>query len=241
MKTWHSLAIAVSTFGIYGVAQADMLGVYGSVDYWHVQGEYNEVAKGRSMNDANELDLKDKGQAQLAVSFEHPIPLVPNARIRHVTINAETKDQTALGNKPTYDIKLNNTDFILYYELLDNIVSADVGIAAKRLDGHVDFNGLTGTDSNKISKTAPMLYASAAASLPFTGLSAKAEALYTNYSNTEITDASAEIKYDFIDNLVLDVGAKAGYRILDMKLDKQGDFDTKFRFTGPYIGLEAHF
>lgn len=239
MKLWYGVLMASSTLTICNIAQADFVGIYGSVDYWNLGGTYNEGQAGQRLANSNELDLDDKGQAQFALSIEHPVPLIPNVRLRHVSIDAET-EQTLAGN-PTFDIQLNNTDFILYYELLDNIVSADVGIAAKRLDGDVTYNGLTGKDKLNISETAPMLYGALGAKLPFTGLSAKAEALLTSYSDTKISDVSAEVKYDFIDNLLVDVGAKAGYRILNIDLDDQDGIDTKFRFKGPYIGLEAHF
>ncbi|MCH4249133.1 MAG: TIGR04219 family outer membrane beta-barrel protein [Acinetobacter populi] len=239
MKLWHGVLLATSTFTLSNFAQADLIGIYGSVDYWNLGGDYNEGQSGSRLEGANALDMDDKGQAQFALSFEHPIPLIPNARIRHVSIDAET-EQSLAGN-PTFDIQLNNTDFILYYELLDNIVSADVGIAAKRLDGDVTYHNLSGKDKLNISETAPMLYGALGAKLPFTGLSAKAEALLTSYSDTKISDVSAEVKYDFVDNLLVDVGAKAGYRILNIDLDDQDGIDTKFRFKGSYIGLEAHF
>lgn len=240
MKLWHSLALATSTLTLSSFAQADFIGVYGSVDYWHLQGDYNETSTGNSFREENKLDVDKSGQAQFALSFEHPVPLIPNARIRHVSLDTETEEKNA--GQPVFNVDLDNTDFILYYEILDNIVSVDVGVAAKRLDGDITYTSTIGTqDKLAISETAPMLYGALGAKLPFTGLSAKAEVLATSYSDTQITDASAEIKYDFIDNLVIDVGAKAGYRFLNIDLDDQEGIDTRFRFHGPYIGLEAHF
>ncbi len=77
--------------------------------------------------------------------------------------------------------------------------------------------------------------------LPFTGLSAKGEATYTNFNDAKITDALAEVKYKFIDNLAVDLGLKAGYRVLNIDLDDYDNNDLKFEFKGPYVGLEAHF
>jgi outer membrane protein len=96
-----------------------------------------------------------------------------------------------------------------------------------------------------IDKTIPVIYGSAGVKLPFTGLSAKAELLYSNFNDTKITDAQAELQYNFIDNLLVDVGLKAGYRILDVKFDdyKSNNVknDLKFDFKGPYIGIDVHF
>ena len=247
MKSWKQLSTALMISGslsglalLSTTAQADMLGVYGSVDYWNLQGEYNETPEGTSLRSADSLDLDDKGQAQVSLAFEHPVPLIPNGKIRYTGIDVDTEEQNLAGDA-LYNIDLDSTDFILYYEILDNIVSVDVGVAAKQLDGDVTFNSTVGVDKVEISETAPMLYASAGGKLPFTGLSAKAEVLATNYDDTQITDASAEIKYNFVENLLIDLGAKAGYRILNIELDDQDGFDTKFDFDGPYIGLEAHF
>ena len=247
MKSWKQLSTALMISGslsglalLTTTAQADMLGVYGSVDYWNLQGEYNKTPEGTSLRSADSLDLDDKGQAQVSLAFEHPVPLIPNGKIRYTGIDVDTEEQNLAGDA-LYNIDLDSTDFILYYEILDNIVSVDVGVAAKQLEGDVTYNSTVGADKVEISEMAPMLYASAGGKLPFTGLSAKAEVLATNYDDTQITDASAEIKYNFVENLLIDFGAKVGYRILNIELDDQDGFDTKFDFDGPYIGLEAHF
>ena len=136
------------------------------------------------------------------------------------------------------DNNIRNILFILYYEILDNIVNADVGVGATTLNGHVTTLALSKTD---IDKTVPVIYATAGAKLPFTGLSAKGEVLYSNLNDAKITDAQAELQYNFIDNLLVDVGLKAGYRILDIKLDDYEKNDLKFNYKGPYIGLDIHF
>lgn len=242
MKLWATVALAASTFGLMTSAQADFIGVYGSVDYWNLQGDYNETRHGNTMRESSALDWDDKGQAQIALSFEHPVPLIPNARIRHVGIEAETESKRALTDASVYEANLENTDFILYYEILDTIVSVDVGVAAKRLDGDITYtSSALVKDKLDISETIPMVYGSVGGKLPFTGLSAKAELLATSYSDVKVSDLSAEVKYDFINNILVEVGAKAGYRILDIQLDDQQDLDTDFNFEGPYVGLEVHF
>lgn len=41
--------------------------------------------------------------------------------------------------------------------------------------------------------------------------------------------------------MLVDVGAKVGYRLLNIDLDDYENRDMKFEFKGPYVGLEAHF
>lgn len=242
------LAIGTS---ICGLAQADVIGVKADASYWSYDGKTqvqpnnttslsNQTGVDNLLLDpyanSREYNLDRKGSAQISLAFEHPIPLIPNAKIRYVNLKSQTENEVA--GQPVYDLNIDHTDFILYYEILDTIVNADVGLGATSLNGDVKTLGLSKTD---IDKTVPVIYGSAGVKLPFTGLSAKAELLYSNINDTKITDAQAELQYNFIDNLLVDVGLKAGYRILDIKLDDYEKNDLKFNFKGPYIGLDVHF
>ena len=226
------LSLFALGMGLSGLAQADVIGVKGDLSYWAYDGQANMAAQ----TAASDQDLERKGAAQLSLAIEHPVPLIPNAKIRYVNLKTQTENEVA--GQPVYDINMDHADFILYYEILDNIVNADVGVGATTLNGHVTTLALRKTD---IDKTVPVIYATAGAKLPFTGLSAKGEVLYSNFNDAKITDAQAELQYNFIDNLLVDVGLKAGYRILDIKLDDYEKNDLKFNFKGPYIGLDIHF
>ena len=92
-----------------------------------------------------------------------------------------------------------------------------------------------------IDEYAPIVYAEAGVKLPFTGLSAKAEATYTNVNDVKITDAQAEVQYNFVQSILLDLGAKVGYRVMNVELTDLDERDMKFEFKGPYIGLDVHF
>lgn len=226
------LSLLALGMGLSGLAQADVIGVKGDLSYWAYDGQANMAAQ----TAASDQDLERKGAAQLSLAIEHPVPLIPNAKIRYVNLKTQTENEVA--GQPVYDINMDHADFILYYEILDNIVNADVGVGATTLNGHVTTLALSKTD---IDKTVPVIYATAGAKLPFTGLSAKGEVLYSKFNDAKITDAQAELQYNFIDNLLVDVGLKAGYRILDIKLDDYEKNDLKFNFKGPYIGLDIHF
>ena len=230
MKTLKISLLALG-IGLSGLVQADFVGVKGDVSYWGYDGKAN-----MSSQSQDDQDLDQKGAAQLSIAVEHPVPFIPNAKIRYVNLDTQTKAET-LG-QPNYSVDLDHGDFILYYELLDNIVSVDAGIGATVLDGHI--TSFTGKRV-EVDETYPIAYLSGEVKLPFTGFSAKGEATYTNYDDARITDALAEVKYDFADNLLIDLGVKAGYRILNIDLDDYDNNDLKFEFKGPYIGLEAHF
>ena len=217
-------------FGLSTLSHADVIGVKADLSYWDFDG-YSQ-----DNNFKHELDRQ--GTAQLSLAVEHPVPLLPNAKIKYVNL-----DSTSEQNSPVNasDIELKNIDYILYYELLDTIVHADIGAGLTNLDGTVK-NLTAGVFTQyDLDEYSPLLYATAGVKLPFTGMSAKAEAVYSHGSDTRKTDVQAELQYDFIDNLLVDVGAKIGYRIMQVDFEQDQRPNLKLEFKGPYIGLDVHF
>ena len=230
-------------------AQADFIGIYASADYWNYDGAASVAQTNQSPEN---FDLGSQKQASIAVSLEHPVPFLPNVRVRHTRLKGDDTLNSlafAFDNKVYLgDVNLaldfTSTDLILYYEILDNIVSVDVGIAAKQFDGELLVRGntpLPTTSTVKFTETIPMVYGSVGGSLPFTGFSFKAEAAGVSYDGSSVSDIQAEVKYDFINNLAVDLGIKAGYRQLKVDLEDVEKTDANLDFKGPYLGLELHF
>ncbi|WP_296283633.1 TIGR04219 family outer membrane beta-barrel protein [uncultured Acinetobacter sp.] len=217
------------TLGLSSFAQADFIGLKGDVSYWNIDGKANIDKKHLS-----DQDIDSDSTVQASVAFEHPIPIIPNVKLKYTKLDTETESSIDLAKT---EINLDHTDLIFYYEILDNVVKADVGVGATKLNGTVK----QFAQSVDVDEYAPIIYAEAGAKLPFTGLSAKAEATYTNVNDVKITDAQAELQYDFIQSIAVDLGLKAGYRILNIELDDLDNRDMKFEFKGPYVGLNAHF
>ena len=224
------LSLYTSLLGLSSLAQADFIGLKGDISYWNIEGITNINQKYQQ-----DQDINRDGTVQLSVAFEHPMPIIPNIKAKYTQLDLETESHGFNLNKTK--INLDHTDLILYYEILDNILKADIGVGATRLNGNVKQLG----QQLSIDQYSPIIYAELGAKLPFTGLSAKAEANYTNVNDVKITDAQAEIQYNFVQSLLLDVGAKVGYRVLNIQLNDLNDRDMKFDFKGPYIGLDAHF
>ncbi|USE83260.1 TIGR04219 family outer membrane beta-barrel protein [Acinetobacter tibetensis] len=214
--------------GLSGLAQADLVALKGDISYWAYDGHAETVPFSKEK-------LDNEGAVQFSVALEHPVPIIPNAKIRYVNLDTQTKS-SVLG-QPNYAVNLDHADFILYYEILDNVVDLDIGAGATTLNGHI--NRLD--QRTNIDETYPIIYGTVGGKLPFTGLSAKAELTYSNFDDAQLTDALAEIQYNFIDNMLVDVGVKAGYRIFTVDLDDYNRNDIKLDFKGPYIGLDAHF
>lgn len=217
-------------FGLSTFSHADVIGVKADLSYWNFDG-YSQ-----DNNFKHELDRQ--GTAQLSVAVEHPLPLLPNAKIRYVNLDSNS-EQSSPANAA--DIELNNIDYILYYELLDTVVHADIGAGLNNLDGTVRNLNAGALNQYDLDEYSPLLYATVGVKLPFTGMSAKAEAIYTHGSDSKKTDVQAELQYDFIDNLLVDVGAKVGYRMMQVDFEQDQRPDLQLEFRGPYIGLDVHF
>lgn len=217
-------------FGLSSFSHADVIGVKADLSYWNFDG-YSQ-----DNNFKHELDRQ--GTAQLSVAVEHPVPLLPNAKIRYVNLDSNS-EQSSPANAA--DIELNNIDYILYYELLDTVVHADIGAGLNNLDGTVRNLNAGALNQYDLDEYSPLLYATVGVKLPFTGMSAKAEAIYTHGSDSKKTDVQAELQYDFIDNLLVDVGAKVGYRMMQVDFEQDQRPDLRLEFKGPYIGLDVHF
>ncbi len=251
MKAFQ-LPLFIATLGLCSFAQADFIGLKGDISYWNIDGTSQIKHKTSSMSNKtgvdgllldpyaginSEFDLDRKGTVQASIAFEHPIPVIPNVKLKYTQLDTETESNNALEELSKTEINLDHTDFILYYEILDNIVKADIGVGVTRLNGTVK----QFSQNTDIDEYSPIIYAEAGAKLPFTGFSAKAEATYTNVNDVKITDAQAEFQYDFVKSIALDLGAKVGYRVLNIELNDLDQRDMKFDFKGPYIGLNAHF
>ncbi|MFW2079255.1 TIGR04219 family outer membrane beta-barrel protein [Acinetobacter sp. ULE_I010] len=225
------LSAFLVTLGLSSFAQADFIGLKGDVSYWMTNGNV-DITKPYESHD----ELDRDGALQLSLAFEHPIPFVPNAKIKYVSL-----DNSASNNLYKTDASLKNTDYILYYEILDNIVSIDLGLGLANLDGEVKQYTSADYINYTIDGNGILGYVNVGAKLPFTGLSASTELVYSGFQDASFKDIQAELQYDFIKNIALDIGAKVGYRYMQVNFDKANDQDLKLEFKGPYIGLNAHF
>ena len=230
------LTTTLVALGLSSFSHADFIGAKADLSYWNFNG-YSQTAEQLPTTVGSQYDLKRQGTVQLSVAFEHPIPLLPNAKLKYVNLDS------ASDSNPWYrtDIELSQTDYILYYELLDNIVSADLGLGVANLKGDVQQQTGLAIQHYDIDDYMPLIYAQAGVKLPFTGLSARAEAVYASLDDTSIQDIQAELQYNFVESLVVNLGAKIGYRQMLIETEDKQSPDLKMKFKGPYLGLDIHF
>lgn len=243
MKKVLISAALCSAFCVSNASAAMILGFGAEADYYHpeVSGHFNYDG---DMKTTTDFGSQKKGTYQIGAYFEHPVPFVPNVRIDYTPmkfdgtssiVSAKGVTGFAAGTAKN-DIKLNALDVTPYYEILDNVVSLDLGLTIRSISASIDTtqSGLKHSDSATFAL--PMAYIAAEAKLPFTGLKANADLKYLGFGNSNYMDAKAKLTYDVIKGL----GVEAGYRYQKLKLDKF-DVDADVTFKGPFVGLNYNF
>jgi outer membrane protein len=240
--------ILLSTALLASFATADFLGIEAGITGFSNNIDGNFKYKGDLINTKDDLGLNNNNNVGIWVSFEHPVPLVPNLKLKHMSLqynasknldnDVEFSNKTFSANDNIEsDVELSQTDFIAYYEVLDNYVNLDLGLNLKLIDTKFKIASTNQVAQNDISTAIPMLYTKAKVELPFSGAFLEAELSYIGYSGNTLYDAQASVGYESS----LGLGANLGYRKINLKLDDVKDTSTNITVDGAFASVFYHF
>jgi len=238
---------------VSSVALSDTIfGLHGSAHLWKPEPTGTIGQRSNSFNLAQEFSDDTADSSSLLVAVEHPIPLVPNVQLRRTPLTWDGTAEAASGtlgglfvfsNEPV-DATLDMTllDGTLYYELLDNWVTLDLGVTARQLDGFFAITRDGGdTDRVVVDEVIPMLYGHARFDLPFTGLAVGLRGNGMSYKDSNLTDVEAYLHLE-VDLLPLvDVGIQGGLRRLGLDIDDIDSWNSDAALEGAYVALTGHF
>ncbi|PKI02459.1 TIGR04219 family outer membrane beta-barrel protein [Glaciecola sp. 33A] len=247
------LACALLAATVVAPVQADtLLGAYVGAQAWNMGAEGGFSNQESSLTD---FTFDDKTNGSFYIALEHPVPIIPNIKISRTML--DTTGVTTLAtefefNDTLYgattnlntDFEMIATDFILYYEILDNdLVSIDVGINGKYVDGTILVSEANGNrmTSEDFSGVIPMGYAKIELGLPFTGLGLYAEGSFLAIDDNTASDFQAAVTYSFVESLALDMTLQAGYRAMKIELEDVDNLYSNLEFSGVFVGLEFDF
>jgi outer membrane protein len=193
---------------------------------------------GSSADLKDDLKLGSKSEGYAYISIEHPIPLIPNIKISQTTLTSSGSGSVTTAfnfNGSTYSastavatqLELSQSDVILYYELLDNVLSFDIGLDAKTITGKAVVN----TQSSTFSATVPLFYLAAEIALP-ANFAIGAEVSTISLSGNAINDVIAKVSYttDFL------LGVEVGVRNQSYKVDVD-NVKADIGFNGVFAGV----
>lgn len=193
------------------------------------------------------LNLSEESEGYSYFLVEHPVPLIPNLKYVNTQLSSAGSGNVTTSfdfNGTTYNtatplttsLVLDQTDIILYYEILDNsLVSFDIGLTAKKIDGKAYVDDGTTAETATFSATIPMLYAAAEIGLP-SGFTLAGEISSLAIDGNEITDITAKVTYttDFM------LGLEAGIRTMSIDVDIDS-VKTDMDFSGIFAGVYFKF
>jgi outer membrane protein len=255
------LAVAVIAASLPQAASAlPLVDFYAGGYYWDqtVSGDAGSTTTNADLED--DLNLDAGGQNVLYVAFEHPIPVIPNIKIKMTDMssdgNGTLSSNLNLGGQTVSasttvasELDLTHTDYTLYWGLPLPVVTIDFGLTLRQFDGSMSTRSTDGSSqsaSADLDVTVPMGYLKAGIDIPLTGLSVGGDLNVISYGDTGITDFDLNMTYVLPVIPLLDVGITAGYRSFDLEINpddfggSDDDLSAKATVAGPYIGLSLH-
>ena len=251
------LSIVAATTLFTSVASADFLGLEIGAAGWSPE------MTGKFQYSGTNMDLKDNlgyGDTESAsymwLSFEHPVPVIPNVKIIQTNLEMDASktsaiDLTFAGQTYTTSesvasgMTLNQTDYILYYEFSEGLiipfVHLDAGFAIKDLEGTLYLNSTTiGKSEKDFSVPVPMGYVKvklSTSAIPFIPFlpDIEYETLFLSIGDNSFEDTKIGIVYNFELAAGFDAGLVAGLREETLEVDEAG-VKANVEISGYYYG-----
>lgn len=224
-------------------ANADFIGAVIGVGGWQYEPAGSIRSKGGDINLENNLGLEKQTKPTAWISFEHPVPLIPNIEARFTSIGLSGSGSlntqfgsTVFSGTITDELDLTQIDATVYYEILDNWLNLDIGFALKYLEGEITITSQNQTENKKFTGGLPMVYAKAAFDLPLTGFSVGGKGYLTSIAGNEIVDIELFVSYE----MSIGLGVSGGYRSQSFKLDDIKDISSDIELTGAFVNVFFH-
>lgn len=214
-------------------------------DYWRADTSGTFSDKGQPQQG---FDYSSSAQGSYWFAVEHPLPFVPNLKIRENSLDQKGSLANADFSFNGHDFKgnvtsytdLSNTDFVLYYELLDNdILSFDLGAAYKLMNGSLRVQDAGHPEEKDVDSGIVMGYASTHVSMPGLGLFGFAD-LMLGVNESNVHDYAVGLGWQF-DGVAVDTRVRVGYREFAFDVNNFSGISADSTFDGYFAGVEIDF
>jgi outer membrane protein len=227
-----------------------LIDIHAGMGYWQPDLSGDVASDGDDFDVEDDLDFDRNSTNILEVGVRHPIPLLPNARLRHQSLSDSATStlqatrsfgpvefQQEESVRSSYDLEM--TDLTLYYRPWSTVVTLDFGITARMLDLDVEIESRDSGESESAGGSAviPMGHLALRGDLPLTGLYASGELNIISASGNRLQDFQIGLGWE--SRRVF--GVEAGYRQLDLKVDDVDDLDADLSMGGPYVAVNLRF
>lgn len=225
-------------FLVNGEIKADLLKAEAGVGAWYIKSTGDVSYKGTAISLDDELGLDSTVGTYVWANFKHFIPVIPNARVEVTQIGTDATNKLPTGIKKIFNdynltgkdveskLSLNQIDAIVYYNLLDTLITFDVGVGVKYYSGTLDINN----KNLDIDFPIPLIYGRLATEIPFTNFGAEMDLKYFRFDplvDAEMFDFRIKANATIISLALLDVNLEIGYRVHRLQI-----FAGKNSFSG---------
>lgn len=245
MKT-RALLLSLVSASTAPWASADVFEIRAGVWGWNTAYS-GDVTSTDVLDLESDLGFDDENQTLIFAQLSHAIPLIPSVRLEYYDLDTnaqgtlnKTFDGVTFSGTVDTSLQLEQKDVLFYWEILDNVVSLDVGFRVKEVSGELVITQTSGgsqTSRTEFDEVLPLGYGSVGFDLPVTGLGGKVDvAGVAGFGDNRFIDAAASLYYDW-----KFAGVELGWRQQMLKLEDVQDIDADFTIGGPYLGVNAHF
>ncbi len=250
--TRKTTLIATLVTVLSGPAMSDFVGLNIGANQWSpdISGSFSS-GNNSSIELNNDLGYSDHSSTSISISFEHPLPLIPNIKYQGADLNASSNStlstelnfegQNFVANSNiSSTLDLSHNDIVLYYEILDNWINIDIGLDLKTFDGKVSIRDIDDANNNEtidVDEMIPLFYLSARFDLPLTGFYVGANIQQLSIGDNSAEDTTLMVGYESSSGL----GIEGGIKTFTLELDDSSDLNTNLEYDGLYLNGYFHF
>lgn len=201
--------------------------------------------KTESVSDASGVPVSLKGDRDsdlspfLNVKIEHPVPLIPNFRFYLDNFDYATNFENT--NIDSIDFSSKEQVGTLYYEILDNYISVDVGLSIRQIKTELAIAGGALSKSDDFSVILPTVYASAEFAVPTTSFTLGAEYEGLSFDDNDYRLVRAYVAYELVDFVAADLSFKVGVISRDVVLGDLSGVDFNYKTDAVFSSVQVHF
>ena len=239
-------AVFTSCSAFSTTSAADLfLGIYAGASLW--QADFNGEL-GQDPQSFDDLGFNQDNYSSYYIAVE----LLGLPEIRLAQTNIDTKASGTINDSFDLDgisypvsssldtdLSLKATDLTLYWQILDNYLSADIGLTARHLDGQVEVTDGTTFDSLNFEGIAPLAFLRTRFDLPFSGWYIEADTQFVGYNGDSYSDSTAKLGWRL--ESIADLGVNLGYRKMTLEVENLDGLRADINLSGPFASATFHF
>ncbi len=240
--------LLITLLSLTPLSQADWLG---GVDFgaysWNPTIEGNLGNGG--LDTQTELGLNNSSNTTAWIGIEYfGIGWLPNAKFETTSISSNGNGLIN-GNKNLQNISLSGSvnshfdldtnDISLYYEVLDNYLSLDLGLTLRHYEGEISVQQNVGTarETTRFDSLVPLAYLNAKIHLPLSGVYMGATFNGIQYDRSNVVDSTLRLGYEYEISHFIYIAADIGYRRQQIELVNIDNFNTDTVLRGGFTGI----